>query len=281
MVTETQIVDGLRALGLNGSSSVLVHASLRSFGEVSGGAAAVCRALTRVCGTVLMVAGTWDRTGVPAPPGLSRPHNAQLAAESWSEFDQALAAAVPFTPDLPVDGWLGRIAETMRRETDHVRGTHPTFAFLATGTHAHRLIAAQRMDHPLGPVEELAALDGDVLLLGVDHTSNTTIHLAEQRLGRSCFYRYAKAAPGVWMELPNISGESHRFDDIEPVLRPVTTERLIGACRARRIAVADVLTHTTRLIEADPAALLCPDETCRCGAALRQRQAELATATPG
>jgi aminoglycoside N3'-acetyltransferase len=36
MVTESAIVHGLRALGLNSSSAIIVHASLRSFGEVSG-----------------------------------------------------------------------------------------------------------------------------------------------------------------------------------------------------------------------------------------------------
>lgn len=95
-----------------------------------------------------------------------------------------------------------------------------------------------------------------MLLLGVGHTSNTAIHLAEQRLGRSFFYRYAKTAPGVWAEFPGLSGESHRFDDLEPALAPKTTEVLIGECRA------------------DPRALLCEDSGCeRCVDAYGQRLA--------
>ena len=129
-----------------------------------------------------------------------------------------------------------------------------------------------RRENPrLGPIEELEALDGDVLLLGVTHTSNTTIHLAEQRLGRARFHRYALTAPHVWSELPNCGGESHRFDDLEPALRPATSEVMIGRCRARRIPVRTVLAATEAAIHADPAALLCPDQTCRCGAALQQR----------
>lgn len=147
--------------------------------------------------------------------------------------------------------------------------------FLAVGTHARQLIAAQRLEWPLGPIEVLAELGGHVLLLGVGHTSNTTIHLAEQQLGRSRFYRYAKVAPGAWMELPNVSGESHRFDEIEPELRPATTEVRIGDCRARLVAVKDVLTCACKLIVADPAALLCSDQDCRCRAALQQRLAVL------
>jgi aminoglycoside 3-N-acetyltransferase len=276
VVTKDLIVQGLRALGLDESRSVLVHASLRSFGRVDGGAETVCRALVEVCGTVMMVAGSWELTGLPAPPGLVRPRNAYYQADSWETFDEALSEAATFTPDLPVDRWLGRIAETMRLRLPHRRGDHPLFSFLAVGTRAGRLIEAQRLDWPLGPIDALAELDGDVVLLGVDHTANTAIHLAEQRLGRSRFYRYAKAAPGVWMELPNISGESHHFDEIEPELRPATTEVQIGACRARRIPVRDVLAGTERLILANPAALLCDDQDCaRCAAALQQRLAIL------
>lgn len=271
VVTEAEIAEGLRSLELSESSSVLVHASLRSFGYVDGGADAVCRALVETCGTVMMLAGSGDLTRLPAPPGLVRPHNACHTAESWASFDDAMARAVPFSPDLPVDGWLGRVAESLRQEFPHERGAHPLLSFLAVGVHAQRLITAQRVDWPLGPIEELADLDGHVLLLGVGHTSNTTIHLAEQHLRRSRFYRYAKAAPGVWMELPNIPDESDAFDEIEPALAPVTTEALIGTCRARLIAVRDVLACATRLIKSDPAALLCEKDDCRCSGALRQR----------
>jgi hypothetical protein len=111
----------------------------------------------------------------------------------------------------------------------------PLNPFRAAGDHAEALINGQRPDRMLGPVEVLDRLDGDVLLLGVGHHANTTIHLAEQRMGRSLFYRYAVVAPGVWAEVPNVSGESHRFDDLEPRLAPATAETMIGNCRARRI----------------------------------------------
>jgi aminoglycoside 3-N-acetyltransferase len=277
VTTEQEVIGGLRALGLNDSSTVIVHSSLRSLGHVDGGALAVCRALLAVCGTVLLPAGTWDRTGVPAPPGLVRPHNAALVAESWGKFDTALARAVPFSPGLPIDRELGRIPETMRQSFPHQRGAHPLLSFLAVGRHAAELVAAQTLGWPLGPIEALVSLDGDVLLLGVDHTVNTAIHLAEQCLGRSRFYRYAKAADGVWMELPNIPGQSHRFSDIEPELAAQTREVTIGRGRARRIAISAVLGAAERLIQANPAALLCPDPECRCGAALQQRLAWLAT----
>lgn len=276
LVTEQDIESGLRGLGLDSSSSVIVHSSLRSFGHVEGGALAVCRALVSTSGTVLLPAACWDLTGVPAPPELQRPYNAVQVSASWQEFDEALARATPFSDDLPIDGELGRIPETMRREVPHVRSGHPLLSYLAVGRHARELISAQRLDWPLGPLEALEALGGDVLLLGVGHTSNTAIHLAEQRLGRSRFYRYAKAADGVWMELPNVPGQSHRFDELESELQDATREVSIGACRARCVPLRAVMAAATRLILANPGALLCEDRECRCHAALQQRLATLA-----
>lgn len=274
-VDEQQLVAGLERLGLTDASAVFVHVSLRSFGHVAGGAATVITALRKVCGTVMMFGGTSERSGIPAPPDLVRPNNSFFNATSWAEFDAAVAAALPADRDLPTDGWLGAAAEAFRQQPNVVRGDHPLYSFQAVGDRAEDLMAAQRPNRMLGPVEALERLDGDVLLLGVGHHANTTIHLAEQRLGRSLFYRYAVVAPGIWAEVPNVSGESHRFDEIEPMLAPATTETMIGNCWARLIPVAAVLAGATKLILEDPAALLCPDPDCRCGGALRQRLAVL------
>lgn len=275
MITEDQICDGLRRLGLDASSDVVVHGSLRSFGTVDGGAPTVINALTRSCGTVIMMAGSGDRTGLPAPPGLVRPDNAYGNAESWPDFDRRLTEATPYAPDLPVDRWLGVLSETLRRTDGAVRGPHPLLSFVGVGRCAAELIGAETLQHPLGSLQALADADGDVLLLGVDHTANTTIHLAEQRAGRGFFYRYARLGSGVWAELPNVSGESHQFDAIEVLLRPYASQTEIGDCWARRFRARDVIEVTLSLLDSDPNALLCADPDCRCGAARAQMACKL------
>jgi aminoglycoside 3-N-acetyltransferase len=205
--------------------------------------------------------------------------NAFEPCGTWAEFDEGLARAQGFRTDLPIDRELGIIPETFRLTQSHLRSGHPLFSYVAAGAEAERLIDAQRLGLPLGPISELAEMDGTVLLLGVDHTSNTAIHLAEQQLGRSSFYRYAKAGDGAWLELPGIPGESHRFDAIEPVLRSATRETLIGDCRARAIPVRSVIAAARDLISRDPRALLCDDDPdCRCAAAYEQRLAAMSLA---
>jgi len=271
-VTTRHLVEGLREAGLGPASTVLVHSSLRSFGHVDGGAAAVADALVDVCGTVVVPADTWDATGIPAPPGLVRPHNAYWNAGSWREFDDALGAASAYAPELPVDREMGAVPEALRLGHEHLRTSHPLKGFVATGDRAARIVEAQRVDDPLAPVTELAAVGGDVVLLGAGHTASTTIHVAEQQLGRSRFHRYAAMGAGAWAELPSIPGESHRFDDAEVLLRPVTREVRIGLARVRVLGAADVIVRVRELIERAPRALLCDDPGCRCAAAWHGRE---------
>lgn len=276
VVTAGDIADGLRQLGLDRSSKLIVHASLKSFGYVDGGAEAVCAALVETCGTVLAPAGTWDLTGIGPPPGIARPHNAYDPASSWEAFDEELAQATAFSLDLPVDRELGRIPETLRLTHSPARSAHPLFSYITVGDAADDAIAAQRLDWPLGPIEALQHLNGDVLLLGVDHTSNTAIHLAEQLLGRSRFHRYAKTADSTWTELPNIPGASHHFNTLEPAVRSATRELHIGQSRVRRIPVSAVVATARHLILDNPTALLCTNNpTCRCTAAYHQRLAAM------
>jgi aminoglycoside 3-N-acetyltransferase len=271
-VTEDLISAGLRELGLDGSSTVVVHSSLRSFGHVDGGADAVCRALVEVCGTVVVPADTWDATEVPAPPGPQRPWNAYWGSATWADHDDAVARAAVFTPDLPIDREMGAVPEALRLGFAHRRTSHPLKGFVATGERADEIVAAQTLDAPLAPIEAVGNTDGDVLLLGVGHTANTAIHLGEQQLGRGRFFRYAKIGPRAWAELPDLCGESHRFDDLEPALRPRTREVVVGGARLRRVSVRDVLDATRAVVGADPRALLCDDAGCRCAHAWHGRE---------
>jgi aminoglycoside 3-N-acetyltransferase len=72
-VTHQEIVGGLRQLGLDTSSSVIVHSSLRSFGHVEDGASTVCAALREECGTLLLPAdcpATSRANSWTPPPGI-------------------------------------------------------------------------------------------------------------------------------------------------------------------------------------------------------------------
>jgi aminoglycoside 3-N-acetyltransferase len=94
--------------------------------------------------------------------------------------------AAPFDPrSTPAAADLGVVAEVFRRESGAVRSDHP-FAFAAAGPAAPRIVSdsvALPPHAPASPVGRVHELDGQVLLLGVGHDANTTLHLAELLAG--------------------------------------------------------------------------------------------------
>ena len=87
---------------------------------------------------------------------------------------------------------MGVVANTFWRLPGVLRSDSP-HAFAAVGPHAAFITADHSIDVPHGPdspAGRVHNLDGQVLLLGVGHDANTTIHLAETTFGVR--YRLAK-----------------------------------------------------------------------------------------
>jgi aminoglycoside 3-N-acetyltransferase len=172
-VDKEDIKQGLSRAGLRAGDTVLVHSSLSRFGYVEGGADAVIDALLETVGpdgTLLMSAITTS-----------------------SEFvvrciEAAEAGAVLNTPPLDIASattWAGAIPETFRRRPGVVRSLHPTHSVTAIGARASELLQGHHLaPGPCGkgtPFMRLADESrGFVLLLGVNHESNTTLHGVEE-----------------------------------------------------------------------------------------------------
>jgi aminoglycoside N3'-acetyltransferase len=80
---------------------------------------------------------------------------------------------------------MGVVADTFWRMRGVTRSDSP-HAFAATGPKAAEITAAHPVDVPHGldsPVGRVYELDGQVLLLGVGHDADTTVHLAENMAG--------------------------------------------------------------------------------------------------
>ena len=91
----------------------------------------------------------------------------------------------PFDPrETPCLG-MGVVAETFWRMPGVLRSDSP-HAFAAIGPRAAEISTPHPVDVPHGldsPVGRVYELDGQVLLLGVGHDADTTIHLAENLAG--------------------------------------------------------------------------------------------------
>ncbi|MDX2176158.1 MAG: AAC(3) family N-acetyltransferase [Candidatus Sumerlaeia bacterium] len=150
--------EDLEALGLARGSVLVVHSSLRAVGRLEPGPEALVRALQDVVG----------------PSGLVVMPTFTYSIASWG-FGPFHA---PSTPSR-----AGLLTETFRRMEDVHRSLHPSHSVAAWGDGARELAATDPASHtPLGagcPLH-LAALRGAlVLLIGVGHERDSTIHIAE------------------------------------------------------------------------------------------------------
>ena len=177
-ITVSWLVEDLRALGVTSGMTLLVQSSLGALGWVCGGPVAVLLALEEVLGgdgTLVMPSMSSDYTD---PADWRHPS----VPEAWKDTIRATMPA--FDPDLTPTRSMGAIAETFRTQPGTLRSGHPHTSFAARGPHAKRITANHAFDYALGETSPLARiydLDGSVLLLGIGHMSNTSIHLAEYR----------------------------------------------------------------------------------------------------
>lgn len=249
-VTRQDITSGLKELGLPDGACVLVHSSLSSFGHVEGGADAVIDALLETvgpAGTVLAPTLTGSEALSPAHPPVFDPQTSPC--------------------------WTGRIPETFRQRPEAVRSLHPTHSTAAVGPDAAALTA----DHinsltpcdDLSPYGKLAQLDnGYILLLGVDHQSNTTIHHIEEQAG-AAYHMQPKLAPArirvngreiVRHILLHAYGTPRHFGVMEPVFmeRGIQQTGRIGQAVVRLVRARPMVQVTVQALRASPR-ILCRD----------------------
>lgn len=177
-LTVDSLAEQLAGCGLQAGQTVLVHSSMSKLGWIAGGQVAVIQALLRVLGesgTLMMpthTSGNTDPARWQHPP----------VPESWVPVIREHMPA--FDPLITPTREMGVIAELFRTWPGVVRSDNPIGSFAAIGPNAAYLTADHVLEDMFGdtsPIGKLYELDGYVLLLGVDHENDTSLHLAEYR----------------------------------------------------------------------------------------------------
>jgi aminoglycoside 3-N-acetyltransferase-4 len=153
-IGRSELVRQLKELGVEAGDVLLVHTAFRAVRPVEGGPLGLIAALREALG----------------PQGT-------LVMPSWSGNDDEPfdKTSSPVTPD------LGATADLFWRLPDVRRSDH-VHAFAAVGPAAKAIVAdpLPLPPHiPASPVGRVHDRNGKILLLGTDHSSNTTLHLAE------------------------------------------------------------------------------------------------------
>ena len=236
-VSFTQLVEQLKTLGVRRGGVLLVHTSFKRVGPVEGG-----------------------------PLGLIAALGAALGSEGTLVMPTMTDGEGVFDPKATPTCGMGVTAELFWRLPGAFRSAHPGGSFAAAGPHAEYICRPQPLspphgaDSPVGRVHELA---GQVLLLGVSHSENTTLHLAEAMAGvpysvsHPCVVEVDGVAQTVMIaETDHCCAGFHHLDDW---LRAADLQRegAVGHALARLCESRDVVAVALRHLTLEPLVFLC------------------------
>jgi aminoglycoside 3-N-acetyltransferase len=235
--TRTSLARDLAALGVAPGMVLLVHASLARIGWVVGGAGSVIRALMDAVGsdgTLVMPTFSGD---LSYPAGWREP----AVPEAW--LDTVRDNLPEFDPARTPTRRMGAIPETFRTWPEVRRSHHPVMSLAAWGRHADDIVARHSHAWALGdatPMGRVYEHDGRILLLGVGHDRNSSLHLAETRAvhGRRKIRRMLVAGPSGrdWVSVPDAEDDRGRlFPTIGTAFeaRGTTRHGLVGSAESR------------------------------------------------
>lgn len=256
-IDSAELLSQVQTLGVRPGSVLVVHTAYSKVAPVADGPAGLIRVLQQAVGA----AGT-------------------LVMPSMSDDDDRV-----FDPRATECRGMGIVADTFWRLPDVLRSDSP-HAFAARGPFAAAIIARHPIEVPHGlasPIGRVYELDGDVLLLGVGHDADTTVHLAENLAGVR--YRLPKLVVTLRdgaltrVDYREIDHCCENFSLMDGWLETRGTQRrgAVGRAEARLIRSREIVeTALARLRESETVFLHAPGIDRECDAA----RASLAGASP-
>jgi aminoglycoside 3-N-acetyltransferase len=160
MHTKESLIKDLETLGIDKKGTLLVHSSIKSIGEVEGGADTVLDALSEYMREGLLV----------------------LPTHTWAYIKAD-------NPKFHVEespSCIGILTELFRKRPGVIRSLHPTHSVAALGKEAEEFAAGnERFDTPCARGSSWGKLldrKAQIMLIGVDFRRNTFIHGIEEWL---------------------------------------------------------------------------------------------------
>ncbi len=245
IISQEQLTHQLLNLGVMPGGVLLVHCAFSRVKPVQDGPVGLITALLAALG----------------PEGT-------LVMPSMSDDDDH-----PFDPEQTPCAGMGVVADTFWRRPGVLRSDSP-HAFAARGPQASQITAPHPVDVPHGldsPAGRVYELDGQVLLLGVGHDANTTIHLAESLAGvryrRPKYVHLLKAGQVTRFDYAEIDHCCENFKRVDGWLEAEKLQHRgrVGYAEARLIRSRDIVKVVTQQIQNNETVFLHPpgvDDDC-------------------
>jgi aminoglycoside N3'-acetyltransferase len=235
-IGKTELIRQLGALGVQPGGILLVHAAFSKVAPVEGGPHGLIEALRTALGSggTLVMPSMADDDDIPFDRGQSPCRAVGVVADSF---------------------W--RMPGVLRSDSPH--------AFAASGPHAAQITRPHPVDVPHGlnsPPGRIYELGGQVLLLGVGHDADTTIHVAENIAGVR--YRQRKHATVLEHGKPARYeyGETdhccQKFGLLDEWLGQRQRRGIVGRAEARLARSRDIVAAALGRLRADETVFLHP-----------------------
>ena len=210
-ITKKFLVDKFSQLGIKQGDTLLVHASLSSLGYVVGGAEALFLALRDVIGEKGTIVVPSQTVEISDPASWQYPPVPQ-------EWHDVIRSSMPaYSKNLSYSKAMGAFSQFIGILPDSIRSNHPMYSFTAIGEKASEIIGQDSFDFPFGDESSLGrmySIGAKVLMIGTDFETNTSLHLAENRLNREVIQERSKILTEhgeKWISFKNI--ELDLYDD--------------------------------------------------------------------
>ena len=196
-VSREQVIDCLRALGIQAGDGMLCHSAIQFLGRPVGGVGMYLDAIQ-------VVIGPQGTLAVPA-------------------FNFGFARGEPYDPqDTPSQG-MGAFSEYVRQCPQALRTPHPMQSLAVIGRYASDLAGRDTLSafDPGSAFERMLELDFKLLLLGADIGATSVYHISEQR--NQVPYRYWKDFSGQVHTEHGWQERTYRMFARDLDLDPITT----------------------------------------------------------
>jgi aminoglycoside 3-N-acetyltransferase len=250
-----QLATEFRRAGIEPGEHLIVHSSLKSLGQVDGGAPTVVEALLDVLGPrghLLMPTFTYSLT-------------------MWSRepFDRIASKSR-----------VGAVTEALRLHPRAVRSFHPTHSVAVVGPEAEEIVRNHLHATPIGegsPFARMSERGGRILMLGTRQDTNSTLHYCEVAAGlpyvRIPFtdgqdYEVAwflnELGQIEYTQIFEVPGCSRGFRVVEEPLRRrgVLRDVNIGPAASQLLECQALVQAMRDLLAEQPGMLLCQTESC-------------------
>lgn len=160
MVNKEDVFKLLEDFGIKHDDKVTIHSSLKSIGEIEGGADGLIDAFCEYLydGLFIVPTHTWANVGPDQP-------------------------VYDVRKTVPCIGTLAKVAAFRK---DGVRSLHPTHSVAVFGKEAKKFISGEEKAETPAPVggciSRLYEEHGKILLVGVGHERNTYLHAVDERI---------------------------------------------------------------------------------------------------